>query len=206
MKIEVIGEAELKAAMRKLGADLPAALADGLNRTMRGIEQAELNGMERQIDKPNPWSMNALAIGPANAKHVDASLFIKPSQAEYLKYPIEGGAVPSTITPIIGRAKLNAFGNIPAKKTRGVAGAQGRRSAGSRGFFTGRPGPKQTTQPFGLWERIGSDRVQAIAVREKGAGRTKRWDYYEIAEKVASDRLTRDALAALEAWASRGLK
>ena len=196
IEIKVLDDKAARDALRKLGDGLPRALAEGLNRTMRGIEQAELNALETHLDRPIPFSMNAFGTFKARpyAGGIDTVLYIKPVQAEYLKYPIEGGVVESTLTPVIGVAKLNAAGNIPGKQLRGMAGAAPRRI----GSFIGQPGPKDNLRyPFGLWKRVGRDKVQLVVKHEINVKRKKRMPYYETAEKTASDRLQSDVLKAI---------
>ena len=193
--IDILDDKAARDALRKLGDGLPAALAAGLNRTMAGIEQAELNALETHLDRPIPFSLNAFKTLPAKPYKgaIDAVLYIQPLQAQYLKYPIEGGIVPSTLTPVVGVAKLNTSGNIPAKLRRGMAGAAPKR----RGSFIGKPGRASDTYPYGLWQRVGTDRVRLVVKHEKNVKREKRLPYYETAEKTAGKRLEDDALAAI---------
>lgn len=204
LKLEAIGVKELQAALTKLGTGLPVALAAGLNRTIAAVEQAELNGMERDIDKPTPFSLNALKTWRAHPRHLDAGIYIQPIQAEYLKYAIDGGIVPRTVTPVIGRARINEAGNIPNKRRRGKWGAKGKKSSGSRGFFAGTPGNSKRILAYGLWERIGRDRVKLIAKPEKNVPRHRRWQYHRIAEQVADRRLMADVSKAIDAAIKRG--
>lgn len=200
MSIDVIGAKEAKEALKKLGDQFPVALKAGMNRTMAAVEQAELNAMERTIDKPIPWTLNAFRILLAKEYKgtIDSVLYIQPNQAKYLTYAIKGGTVASTLVPVIGRARLNASGNIPAKRRRGLAGATPT-GAGRRGIFIGRPGPRDSDRlPFGLWRRAGRDTVQLIAKHAENQRREKRYPFYETAEKVAGARLDKDIVDAVK--------
>jgi hypothetical protein len=189
LKLEAIGVKELQAALTKLGTGLPVALAAGLNRTIAAVEQAELNGMERDIDKPTPFSLNALKTWRAHPRHLDAGIYIQPIQAEYLKYAIDGGTVESTIVPF--KIKRDVSGNIPGKK-RGWAGM-----ARGKNVFVSKIKKGRAAGKTGLWKRQGES-VFLLALRDRQARRAKRWPYYETAAAVAEKRLQSDALGAID--------
>jgi hypothetical protein len=189
LKLEVIGQKELSDALRKLGNDLPGVLASGLNRTMRAVEQAELNSMERSIDRPTAFTLNALHIQAANAKHLDASISIRPIQADYLRYSIEGGIVEKTVVPF--KIRRDASGNIPGKK-RGWAGM-----ARGKSDFVSKITKGRGKGKVGLWRKQGES-VFLLALRDRQARRAKRWPYYETAERVAQKRLESDVMSAID--------
>ena len=195
LKIELLGAKELSSALKKLGTELPATLASGLNRTMRAVEQAQLNAMESSLDRPNPFTMNALGVQPANARHLDSTLYLKPIQAEYLKTAIEGGVIEKTVVPF--RVNRDRHGNIPGKR-KGWAGMARRRSDFVSKIQEGRAKGKT-----GLWRREGNSAF-LLALADKQARREKRWPYYETAARVVEKRLRSDVLSAIDA-AVRGL-
>lgn len=188
LNIKLEGLDKLQRQLSGLGKDLPKAIAAGINRTARGIEQAVLNGMERHLDRPTPFTLNAIAIQPANAKHLDATLFVKDLQAAYLRTPIQGGDVSGSIVPVVSNARLNQYGNLPGKR-RGLAGIKGN----SKRRFVGKVG--LTT---GVWERLPGNRLKAIATVDRAAPRRKVLPYFEIAQQVADQRLDRDVRAAID--------
>jgi hypothetical protein len=189
LKIEVIGQKELSDALRKLGSDLPGVLASGVNRTMRAIEQAELNSMERTIDRPSPFSLNALQTQAANARHLDASISIRPIQAKYLQYAIEGGTVERTIVPF--KIKRDPQGNIPGKKQGWKGMARG------KSVFVSKIEKGRAKGKVGLWRKQGQSAF-LLALADRQARRAKRWPYYETAEAVAAKRLQSDVLGAID--------
>jgi hypothetical protein len=189
MKIELLGADEFSKALKKLGSDLPATLATGLNRTMRAIEQAELNAMESSLDRPSPFTMNALGVQLANSRHLDASIFLRPLQADYLKSTIEGGVVERTIVPF--RIKRDKHGNIPGKK-RGWAGM-----ARGKSVFVSKIEKGRAKGKTGLWRKQGQSAF-LLALADKNARREKRWPYFETAERVAAKRLQSDVLGAID--------
>lgn len=180
----ILDAREASAALKKLGDDLPRALATGLNRTMAAIEQHQLVAMERTLDRPTPFTLNALRRFDARPDRLNAVMFVQPIQAKYLAAPIEGATLPTSITPVIRHARLNPHGNLPGKR-RGLSGVRGT----ARRKFVG-----TVNGTLGVYERIGPQgrRLRTIAKVERNARREKRWPYYETAERVAADRLRDD--------------
>jgi hypothetical protein len=162
---------------------------------MRAVEQSQLNALETNIDAPSPFTLNAIGIQPANARHLDSTLYIRPIQADYLKYAIEGGVVPKTIVPF--NIKRDRHGNVPGKR-RGWAGMARRRSDFVSKIERGRAKGKT-----GLWRKEGASAF-LLALTDKQARREKRWPYYETAARVVEKRLRSDVLSAIDA-AAKGL-
>ena len=189
MKIEMLNEKEIKAAMKKLGDDLPKALADGLNRTMDGIKAAEVDGMKSSLDRPTKFTMDSLKTFKAQPRHLDAGMFIPDIAADYLKNTIDGGTLPSTILPFAIRK--DASGNIPGKR-KGWAGM-----ARGKNVFVSKIRKGRAAGKTGLFKKVGES-AQLLALRDLNAKREKRYDYYGIAEREAARRLQSDAVAAIE--------
>jgi hypothetical protein len=189
VKIEMLNEKEIKAAMKKLGDDLPKALADGLNRTMDGIKAAEVDGMKSSLDRPTKFTMDSLKTFKAQPRHLDAGMFIPDIAADYLKNTIDGGTLPSTILPFAIRK--DASGNIPGKR-KGWAGM-----ARGKNVFVSKIRKGRAAGKTGLFKKVGES-AQLLALRDLNAKREKRYDYYGIAEREAARRLQSDAVAAIE--------
>ena len=188
LNIKLEGLDKLQRQLSGLGSELPKAIAAGINRTARAMEQNLLVGMERHLDRPNPFTLNAIGIQPANARHLDATLYVKPIQAAYLQTPIQGGDVSGSIVPVMSNARLNQYGNIPGKR-RGLAGIKGN----SKRRFVAKVG--LTT---GVWERMPGNRLKAIATVDRTAPRRKVFPFFEIAQQVVDQRLTRDISEAVD--------
>jgi hypothetical protein len=185
----MLNEKEIKAAMKKLGDDLPKALADGLNRTMDGIKAAEVDGMKSSLDRPTKFTMDSLKTFKAQPRHLDAGMFIPDIAADYLKNTIDGGTLPSTILPFAIRK--DASGNIPGKR-KGWAGM-----ARGKNVFVSKIKKGRAAGKTGLFKKVGES-AQLLALRDLNAKREKRYDYYGIAEREAARRLQSDAVAAIE--------
>ncbi|MFD2112035.1 hypothetical protein [Thiorhodococcus fuscus] len=188
INIELDGLNAVIRRFEQLSADIKPAVAAGINRTMDAMEQHELVAMERELDRPTPFSLNAIQIFKARASRLDAVLFVKPIQARYLKYAIKGGLIPVNITPTRA-ARLNKFGNLPGKR-RGLEGIAGK----ARTKFVG-----EVNGIYGVWQRYGrgGSKLKLLAKIEREAERSKRWEFYETGQKVARDRLVRDVVRAL---------
>ena len=109
MRIQIEGMDRARRDLERIGKDLPTVLAQGLNRTMEAVEQAELNAMESHIDRPTPFTMSGIKRFKAKAGRLDAELFIQPAQAKYLKYAIEGGRIPTNLTPVLKNQKFRDY-------------------------------------------------------------------------------------------------
>lgn len=189
LKIEILGLDKLQRQLSGLGSELPKAIAAGLNRTIRAVEQNVLVGMERHLDRPTPFTINSTGIQPANAKHLDATLYVKPIQAAYLQTPIMGGDVSGTIVPVVSNARLNQYGNLPGKR-----GGLERIKGKNKRRFVGKVGNTR-----GVWERLPGNRLKAIATVDRTAPRRKVFPFYEIGRQVAEQRLERDITQAIDA-------
>ena len=188
LNITIDGLDKLQRQLAGLGSELPKAIAAGLNRTARAMEQNVLVGMERHLDRPTPFTINSTVILPANQKHLDATLAIRPIQAAYLRTPIEGGDVSGTIVPVVSNAPLNQYGNLPGKR-----GGLERIKGKNKRRFVGKVGNTR-----GVWERLPGNRLKAIATVDRTAPRRKVFPFFEIAEQVAEQRLVRDVTQAID--------
>ena len=187
LNITIDGLDKLQRQLAGLGSELPKAIAAGINRTARAMEQNVLVGMERHLDRPTPFTINSTVILPANQKHLDATLAIRPIQAQYLQTPIMGGDVSGTIVPVVSNAQLNAYGNIPGKRG-GLERIKGR----NKRRFVGKVGNTR-----GVFERLPGNRLRAIAFVDRTAPRRKVFPFYEIGRQVAEQRLERDVSQAI---------
>jgi hypothetical protein len=172
---------------------LPEALALGINRTARGVEQRLQNEMESKIDRPTPFTLNAVKIWDARPREpVNAIVALQPIQARYLRYAIFGGTLPTVIEPV--NARLDNHGNIVGKRSgRGGSGLRGIASKGRRRFVA------EINGTLGVWERTGRQGrgLKLIVAVHRRAERDKRWDFSAIAKAEAQRRMARDINDAL---------
>jgi hypothetical protein len=190
--IGVQGLDQMQAQLRRFSEQgLREAMAKGLNRTIEAIEQHELVEMERRLDRPTPFTMNALRVFKAKPREgkLDAVLFVQPAQAKYLRTTIHGGTLPVNLTPVLKNQTLNQHGNIRGKR-KGLAGIKGNANTKFIGTIN---------NVFGLWQRYGrgGSKLKLLVRVERDAKREARWDFYGIGQRVANERLQSDVASAI---------
>ena len=104
-----------KELKRKQKKHLPKATADALNNTAKKVVKALQVQTDKRLDRPRSTTVNAYAIGRANPKHLDATVFIKDIQAKFLKFVIDGGIDNKVVVPT-PKANLDQYGNIKGKR------------------------------------------------------------------------------------------
>ncbi len=97
---------------------IPFAMALTLTKTVQSTQRAEKIAMQRQLDRPTPFTLRGVAIERASKQNWQARVFIKPIQAQYLKWVVEGGTrkpkKKAHLLPV--SIKRNKYGNIPRGK------------------------------------------------------------------------------------------
>lgn len=88
---------------------------------MAGVEKQ----LEKDIDRPTPFTKRAFKITRATKKNPVATVGIKPIQAEYLKYQISGGTRHAKAIVIPSKGATNRYGNLPRGKLKKLE-AQGK--------------------------------------------------------------------------------
>lgn len=183
------------------------AIADGINRTMGAVEQAELNAMENQLDKPTNFTMNALRVfkaTPRKSGTMNTKLIVQKLQQAYLQWTVRGGTLDEpNLTPNIGDQGLNQYGNIPGKR-QGLKGIINTKLGGgdpkqkfiSKITFRNMDG----NTVFGAWQRYwynGHRGVRLLVKVERDAERQERWDFFGVGFNVIAVRNKNDVAAAV---------
>jgi len=183
------------------------AIADGINRTMGAVEQAELNAMENQLDKPTNFTMNALRVfkaTPRKSGTMNTKLIVQKLQQAYLQWTVRGGTLDEpNLTPNIGDQGLNQYGNIPGKRE-GLKGIINTKLGGgdpkqkfiSKITFRNMDG----NTVFGAWQRYwynGHRGVRLLVKVERDAERQERWDFFGVGFNVIAVRNKNDVAAAV---------
>ena len=180
----------------RIQTQMRPAVAASLNRTMAAVEQNELVALERDLHKPTPFTINAFGILKASEKYLDTTLYVRPIQAKYLAWAIEGGVLPVILKPTKAGAKLlTTYGNIRGKKG-GLEGIVGT----SKTRFVAK-----INGIVGVWERYGAKGAKTrllVRVAYKDP-RAKRLRYYEVAQEVVDARFRKDLAEAIRDMASR---
>ena len=95
---------------------IPFAASLALNETAKEVQSGIEQQLNKDIDRPTPFTQKAFAIKRATKSKQVASVFIKDIQAKYLRYQIEGGSRKATDSnPILIPRKgyQNKYGNLP---------------------------------------------------------------------------------------------
>lgn len=190
MKVEVLGADEVRAALRKLGAELPKALADGLNRTALAVERREKVAMSKSLDRPTPFTLNSIRRFKAFPNRLQAGLFVMDRQAGYLRPTIEGAELRDSIVPVLSNIRLDRHGNI-----RGKHGGLDKIAGTAQKKFVAK-----INGTVGVWQRYGPKgrKLRLLAFVAKQTPRAKRWDFYGVAEQTVRERLPRDMRDAID--------
>ncbi len=103
---------------------IPFATAQAITKTLKIAQAGVLKQLDKDIDRPTPFTRRGIAIEPAKKSTLTGRLFIRPIQARYLGLQIFGGTrrakgTALTIRPakrIAGGVRLNRFGNVPVSQ------------------------------------------------------------------------------------------
>lgn len=209
MKIEVKidGIKAVQARLRTTEKQIAYAAAVALTRTAKAV-QAEMPAvMERQLDRPTPFTKGGLFVSPARRDRLVAIVGFKDRQASYLRWQIQGGskAPGARGIKLPGNIQLNAFGNIPrgtidklkaAAESGQLSSAISRRlGVGNRRkgqaplqLFVGKPaGRGWEKAPMGIWRRVpGSPGklVPVILFEDRPVRYRPRFRFHEAAAAV----------------------
>jgi hypothetical protein len=173
IKVEIRGLDKTLANIAGMGKQVKFAAAVALTRTAGKVRDAMPAVMERELDRPTPFTKRGLFVKAARRDDLTAVVGFMDRQAGYLKYQIAGGTRTPTSRGIKlpGNITLNSFGNIPkglidrlkqsaqdGSLGRGVAKklGVGKRSKGAPPIqlFYGKPvGRGWEKAPMGIWRR-----------------------------------------------------
>ena len=145
---------------------IPFALASALTKTAQASQRGVIKQAEKDIDRPTPFTLKGFVVSRATKRRLKATLSIKPVQADYLKYQIDGGTRRKKKgKPVLIPGKnlrLNKYGNITKNRLRGKT---------SKNMFT---------KDGIIYQRL-KKRVKALAFFKDKADYSKRFRYYERA-------------------------
>ncbi len=205
MKVTVTSNTkQVLAAHRALAQKHRFAAAQAINATLRMARDTMPAALERDLDRPTPFTKRGFAVRPARKSDLQGFLVILPMQAAYLQYQIKGGRrAPKRIAlRLPGQLKLNEFGNMPAgtikrlvqraKEGKRATRAQSRRFGVSNkvDLFYGEPGDGR---PAGIYKRVRESGgrgmlVPLVLLPKRSASYKRRFDFYGHADRVVRTR------------------
>lgn len=137
------------------GDQAPFALALALTNLVNDAKTIMMAALKINLDRPVPFTEQAIGIIPATKELPVAQIFIKAQQAKYLGLEEEGGVRgPEPGMPVIVPVDItvNAYGNIPK-------GAISKAKATGGTFVAG----KGNRLPPGVYQRKAPGRVTLLA-------------------------------------------
>jgi len=103
-------------AFTKIGKQVEFAAVLAANEIAKDVQIGVERQLNADIDRPTPFTSKAFKINRANKKTLSSSVEIKPIQAKYLKYQIEGGTRSGETVLIPRKSAQNKYGNMPRNK------------------------------------------------------------------------------------------
>jgi hypothetical protein len=172
---------------------MPFAAALGLTMTAKKVAKVEQRMMVRQLDRPTPFTIKCVRWQGANKAdfktgRLHSRVYLMPTQAEYLRFQIEGGTRTPKGTAIAvptSNVKLNRYGNL--------AGGQGRikrllaKKNTFQGTINGVAGiwqrPKRGKRSSGGSGTMGQSGLKLLVAYESSTQYQPRFDFYGIAQR-----------------------
>lgn len=136
LDVSLFGDKELNHFLRGFENQIPFATAMALTHLAQDIRQAEKGHLRGALDRPTPYTVNAVRIRPATKRSLEAYIWLLDEApkgtppVKYLRPLIAGGqrepkrferalrragVLPASLHTVPGRdARLNRFGNLTA--------------------------------------------------------------------------------------------
>lgn len=156
---------------------IPFATAKALTDTAKDVQRATTRELDRALDNPTAFTKRAIGIKAATKRKLVARVFIKPAQATYLGYQIDGGTrLPrgrAIVVPV--QQRVNKHGNLPRNTVK--------RLLARPDTFSGKVGGVA-----GIWRRRKTKGPKLLLAYEPKATYRRRYNF----EKVASRTINRE--------------
>jgi hypothetical protein len=154
------------------------ATALALTSTARDVKSDAKRRLPRVIDRPTRFTLMGLFMKSATKAQLQASVYFKDRQAEYLERLEDGGVRRpkrrALVVPARGRA--NQYGNLPRRRVQATLSASHGFSGKVRG--TG-----------GVWRRLKSGKLRLIAVYVDRASYEPQLGFKARAQDMAQARM-----------------
>ncbi|WP_371972750.1 hypothetical protein ACB496_12785 [Lelliottia nimipressuralis] len=159
---------DLRSTLGGIRKQIPFATAQALTNVARQIEQGEKKGLQRQLENPTPFTVNAVRSTAARKTNLTAKVFVMDTAASYLD-PFEFGG----LHKLNGKAllnpkniRLNKYGNLSRNKL-----AQLKANPND---FIGTVTTKAGKSINGVWQRRKGRKVKSRRKRSPNGERRER--------------------------------
>lgn len=107
-------DAVLKQLSGTLERQIPFAVSKALNDTGFDIRRDLADDLDKKLDRPTPFTKRAFGLKKSSKTNPKITIYVRETQAQYLKYAIFGGKRRDNVQPVA--ARLNRYGNIAGLK------------------------------------------------------------------------------------------
>jgi len=160
---------------------IPFAASQAINDTAVDAQKALKVQAPKKLDRPTRSTINSFRVKRSTKRNLTGEVFILPWAWAYLKYQIEGGTrrASGQGTGVPVNARLNKFGNIPARK-KGLVKKKSQFIATIRGIA-------------GVWERTGrgGKTLKLVTAFEKSVQYSKRFAFKKIVGGVVKNKFNK---------------
>lgn len=153
---------------------IPFATAKALTQTAWNARSFGQDGMDRDLEKVKAYTLNAFQVKGATKRSQRSAIQLKPNQAQYLGWVIEGGEKRGSNGKGIG---------VPYKRKRITPTAYRKMVARDDTFIA------EIKGIVGLWKRLPHQRVKLLIAMEATVDyNPNTWRYYEDVARAVSTR------------------
>lgn len=164
-------------AVRNIEKQTKFATAKALTKTVADIKEDQPKVMERQLDRPTPFTKRGLYVRRATKLRLVATVGIKDIQAKYLGLQISGGVRAPKRKALVAPVgqRRNKYGNLP----RGGVKKLREKPNTFSGTIDG---------TAGIWQRSKSGRLKLLVSYSSEQKYSKRYDFEGTARTLAAKR------------------
>jgi len=171
----------IDAVIRQLDAQqkqVPYATARALTMTAKDVQRDVTTAIPQLLDKPTPFTRNAVGITYATKMTLRSRVFIKDIQAKYLGIQITGGTrlPPKRALVVPFNVPVNAYGNLPRGRLRQLLNR--------KDVFSGR-----VRGVPGIWQRQRKGGVKLLIAYEPQAHYQARFPFAQMARRIVERTL-----------------
>jgi hypothetical protein len=202
-----INLSQIDASLRAIADRDRFAVVKALTRTAQDAQREESQHLESVIDRPTPFTLRAIGIVPATKETMQAVVYVRPIQARYLRWLIDGGqrnfkgfelklrGVKIFAYVVPGNSLgLDAYGNI-SRADIGRLQRDLESSSASDRYFIGSPKGRPDL-PDGLYVRRAKS-ISLVLLFSNSAQYQKQFDFFGVGGRTIRERFAVNLARAL---------